>query len=729
MVVQELKGLTSSEVLLRQQQYGVNVLPEEKPPSDVNIFLSQLKNPLVYILFFAAAVTLLLGDLPDTFIIFIVVLANTILGFYQERKASRAILALKKLVSLSSRVKREGVLQAINAAEIVPGDLVFLTSGEKVPADGTLLECKNFHVNEAVLTGESEPKEKKGNDEILMGGIVVNGQAVMEVVRIGEKTAMGKIAVSLGKKEALTPLEERLRGFSKQLAYLVGLSAFLVFGLGVLTGRSLVEVFTTAVALAVSAVPEGLVISLTVILAIGMQRILKKKVLIRKLLAAETLGSVTVICVDKTGTITEGKLEVVEEEFLDREKAVLASVLANDLEDPLETVRWEYALGQNHFDPQKMVDENPRLDSLQFSPKTRFLASMHENEVYFAGAPELLLSKSNLSEKDKKIWQKKIELSAKKGLRLIGFAWRQRKRGEKKLTAENVLESLVFLGFLAFSDPVRVEVKDALALAQKAGIKVKVITGDYRLTAEKVMSEIGLPITNPAKQILEGEELEKLSDEELRERMEEVILFVRSKPEDKLRIVEALKARGEVVAMTGDGVNDAPALHKADIGIVVSGASEVAKETADMILLDNNFKTIITAIEEGRGIFDNLRKVVLYLLSDAFGSIVLIFASLAAGLPLALTAAQILWINLVSDGLPDLALTVDPKRKGLMAEGPTKPAENLLNMEIKILVLLISLFTGLMVFMIFHFFLGQTGNLAYARSITFAALGVCSLFY
>ncbi|MDO8551350.1 MAG: HAD-IC family P-type ATPase [bacterium] len=726
---EDLKGLSSQEAQQKLEETGQNLLPEAKSVSDLKILLSQFQNPLVYILFLAAAATFFLGRITDASVICLAVFINTILGAYQERKAEKAIAGLKKLVTSKARVRRDGQVQVVNAANLVEGDIVFLTRGEKVPADGLVFSNKSFFVDESILTGESQPVERKPEEEVYMGTVVASGQAVMQVTKTGAGTQIGKIAQGLERKEEATPLEKKLHAFSRQLAIFVGIAAVLIFLIGLIAGRPIVEIFATAVALAVSAVPEGLIVSLTVILAVGMQRILRKKALVRKLLAAETLGSVTVICVDKTGTITEGRLKVVAERFIDKEEGMKAIVLANDLEDPLEVVRWEYVREQDGSDPQKLFDENPRLDSLPFSPETKYLATLHQDKVFLAGAPELLLSKSNLTLVQKKKWQKEFDGLAQKGLRLVGFASRQRKRGEKTLKREGILRDLKFIGFLAFSDPVREDVGVSLALAQEAGIKIKVITGDYRLTAEAVLKEIGLTITSPSKQIIEGEELERLSDKELGDRIEDIILFVRTKPFDKLRIVEILKAKGEVVAMTGDGVNDALALQKADIGIVVEGASEVAKETADMILLDANFNTIVAAVEEGRGIFDNLRKVILYLLSDAFGEILLVLGTLIAGLPLALTAGQILWINLVSDGFPDLALTVDPKRKNLMTDGPVRARENLINFEVKALVVLVSLFAGLSGLLIFAYFLGQTNDLPYARSLAFAVLGTNSLFY
>ena len=538
---------------------------------------------------------------------------------------------------------------------------------------------------------------------------------------------------------------------------MVGVVSVVILVVGLIVGDPFVEIFTTAVAVAVSAIPEGLAVSLTVILAIGMQRIFKRKALVRKLVAAETLGSVTVICADKTGTLTEGKMRVVEElesispkkemRELKKQLLVKAAVLCNDMRDPLEIGMMEWALEKmtgKQAGVEKLNEEYPRLDEIPFDPKWRYIATLHQVKakelrkkmgelLLVSGAPEEVLGRCKTTEERRQRWQERFVKEAEKGRRLVGFAFKELgvgKEGAKKKITDKDIGGLRWLGSLVYEDPIRKEVKESLMAAQKAGITIKVITGDFRVTAEAILKRLGLLGVKGIKDgVMEGYELEKLSEGRLREKIKEVVLFARTNPEQKLRIVEALQKNGEVVAMTGDGVNDAPAIKKADIGIVVESASAVAKETADMVLLDSNFTTIVAAIEEGRGIFVNLRKIILYLLSDAFAEVVLVLGSIGLGLPLPITAAQILWINLVDDGLPDFALTLEPKPDDLMRTKPQGLKRMLLDTEIKVLIGLISAVTGLLALAVFWIYWRWSGDLVLARTVTFALLGVDSLLY
>lgn len=753
----EVKGLTEKEAQERLLKFGPNQFPEAPPPSDLKILLLQLKSPLIYILLFAGVVTIFLKDFTDTVVILAAVFINTVLGFYQERKAERALLALKKILTPHAKVIRGGKLKIVEAHLLVPGDLVVLSQGDKVPADGVLVEAVNLSVEEAVLTGESMPVKKvkaqnlklKTNKNLaFMGTTVSSGRGKMIVTRTGKETEIGKIATTLrGLEEEETPLQKRISSLAFSLALLIGGICGVIFLTGVFLGKSALEMFTTSVAIAVAAIPEGMAVSLTVILAIGMQRILKRKALVRKLLAAETLGSVTVIATDKTGTLTEGKLKVVREECTDKKLAWLASLLVNNQADPLEVALWEWAKenawqvrdGQEErVDLQKIVEENPRVFEMPFDPEKKYQLVVVEGEnkqklLFLSGAPEVVLAKCKLSDKERKEWMEKIKKWGQEGLRMIGLGYKPL-AGDHTVIHRAVwkrggvdggeIGDLTFLGLVGFEDPVREGVGEALEACKQAGIKVKIVTGDYAQTAMAVMRRLGME----EKGVIEGEEVEKLSLEELKKRVGEINLFARVTPTQKLKIVEALKENGEVVALVGDGVNDAPALKKADIGIVVGEAQDVAKETADMVLLDSNFKTIVAAIEEGRGIFENMKKVILYLLSDSFSEVLLVLGSLLFGLPLPLTAAQILYINLLTDGFPDLALTVEPKEEGLLKRRPIKRRTSLVNLEGKMLIGLISFVTGVICLLIFALFLKRV-DLALSRTITFVALGMDSLFY
>ena len=720
-------GLTTAEVEKRLSKFGPNILPEKPPPSDISIFLSQLKNPLIYVLIFAGLATFFLKHFSDAVIIAMAVIINTILGFFQERRAGKALSALKSLVSPQAEVVRDGKRKKVGANEVVPGDIIVLSQGMKVPADGKLVFVNRMFINEAILTGESQPASKANNEKVYMGTVVSSGQGAMEAQVTGALTQIGKIAEGVQETSEDTPLKKQIGRFSKQLLVLVVFLTLFVFVIGLASGESLIEIFKTAVALAVSAIPEGLIVSLTVVLAIGMQRILRRNGLVRNLTSAETLGGVTTICIDKTGTLTQGKMTVTDV-VGDTVELAKQAILANDLDDPLVIAAFEWARGYI----KDYIQEHPRLDSIPFSSKERFFASLNkwkkgENIIFVSGAPDSLLSWSDIKESEKEKVMQEIEDLTKEGKRVIGFSRKVVPSSNKRLSKKDVKGSLNWIGLLSFSDPVRPGVRDALSKANEAGIKIIVITGDYANTAEAVLTEIGMSISETEE--LLGEDLEKLSVEELAEAVRHIKLFARTTPEQKLKIVEALKKNGEIVAMMGDGVNDAPAINKADIGIVVGDASDVARESADLVLLDSNFATIVGAVEEGRGIFENIRKIILYLLSDAFGEIVTVTFAIIVSLPLPVTAVQILWINLVSDGFPSLALTVDPKRKGIMVDPPRPPKERVVTNWMKILIGIVSLVSGLLALAFFTYVLRSSGDVKLARSVAFLTLGINSLVY
>jgi len=720
-------GLSKEEVLKRQQQYGPNVLPENPSPSQFSLFLSQLKSPLVYILLIASLVTITIGHVTDAVIIFIAVFLNTILGYIQERRATNALMALKKYVTHTAVVIRDGKRMKVRTTHIVPGDIIILDQGVNVPADGTLVFANRLYIDESLLTGESVPVSKDANDSVSMGTILAAGQGIMRVEVIGAATKMGTIATHIQQDEEDTPLQRQLKKFSKQLVIVISVLTVFVFILGIIYQFSLTEIFTTSVALAVSSIPEGLLVSLTVVLAIGMQKIVKHNGLVRTLSAAETLGGVTVICVDKTGTLTQGKMEVVN--HIGDEKDLAAQVLlANDLDDPMVITAFEWGRSIS----ADFLPKHQRLDSIPFSPKEKFFISLHTwtdktNMIFVNGAPELLLSWSDTTEDKKKEIHDTIEALTKQGKRIVGFARKEVQNTKKTVAHSDAKENLTWIGILAFSDPVRLGVKTALDEAKAAGIKTIVITGDFPKTSEFVLSELGIKVESH--EIMLGEELKKITMEALANKLKTIRLFARTTPDQKLLIVNALKKNGEIVAMMGDGINDAPALHQADIGIVVGEATDVAKESADLVLLDSNFSTIVKAIEEGRSMFENIRKIILYLMSDAFAEIIVIIGGIILHLPLPVTAIQILWINLVSDGFPDLSLTIDPKRKGLMKEQPRNPKERLVNRWMMALIGIISMVAGLLALSSFVITYRITGDIVLARSFTFIVLGLDTLVY
>jgi P-type Ca2+ transporter type 2C len=737
-------ALSHNDAAKRLTLEGENIIVRGKKTSLWKVLFRQLLSPLVYVLVIAAGVSIIVGHFLDATVILIVVLGNTLLGFFQEIKADRSLSALSRMVSQRVKVARSGEIKEVDAREIVCGDIVFFSEGSKISADGVMIDGFRVLVDESILTGEAVPVSKNssipkhgydwnevdGRSLLYMGTVVIGGRGAMKVVRTGGDTEIGKIATSLeGKTEEITPLQSRLKALSSQLVVVILALSVGIFVVGVILGRDILSMLLTSLALSVSAIPEGLLVALTVILTVGMQRILKRKALVRKLVAAETLGTVTTVCVDKTGTLTEGKMRVIGSKLVDEGSAIKAIVMANGLVDPLEVAMWEWIKTLDHVDPQRIFDERGRIDVIPFLPKERFQLSLDkEGMIWFSGAPEILLSKSNLKHNDKASWIRKVEQSAQKGNRLVGFASRKAPSGTEKLDVK-LADKLTWLGFLEFEDPIRPEVPAMVEEAIGAGISIKVITGDYRLTAEKIIFKAGIIISNPDREIMEGKELAELPESELVSRVCQVKLFARVSPDQKYRIVEALKKNGEVVAMMGDGVNDAPALKAAHVGIVLSNASDVSRETADMVLLDSNFKTILSAIEEGRVMFDNLRKVVMYLVCDSFQEILFVVLALILGWPIPLTAVQILWINLISDGFPSLALTIDIKRKGIMEAGPISSTEPILNKSMKSIVAVVSSLGGVSATLVFAWQYLVKGDLMGAQSLSFALIGVNSLLY
>ena len=615
-----LPGLSQAEVLSLRKQYGENRLPVEKATSAWTILLNQVKSPLVYIILVAALVSLFAREYSDFTIIMAVVIIDVILGFVQEYQAQKTYTALKGLLKPTTTVLRSGERREVEIWELVPGDLVLLNAGEKVPGDGKLLESTKLVADEAILTGESEPVNKAVEEMTFMGTTILTGRGLMLVQQTGPGTELGKIATSLQEHvEEDTPLQKRLKSFSKTLTWIVAGFTLAILATGLIMGGSFLNMLRTSIILAIAAVPEGLLIAVTVILVLGMRKILKRSGLVKRMLAVETLGSVTVICTDKTGTLTEGRMRVSESKILDPERALQTMVLCNNLEGPVDIALWEHARQVLNGDPQQLVDKSLRLEEELFTSETKYMitaitGSMFQGQSYnfLKGAPEIVLGMCRIDPAEKSRFVALVDRWAGEGLRMIGLAYRT-------IGKLDDYTGYTWVGLVGMEDPVREGVVEAVAVAQKAGIQVKMITGDYRKTAEHIASSIG--VLHEGDQSLEGAEVTVLSDEQLKERVRVVSVFSRIRPQDKFRIVKALQANGEVTAMIGDGVNDAPALQRANIGVVVGSATDVAKETADLILLDNNFRTIVAAIEEGRIIFQNIRKVVAYTLSNSFAEV------------------------------------------------------------------------------------------------------------
>ena len=722
-------GLTLEKVKELQIQYGKNALPEEKEIAAIRIFLSQFSNPLIFLLLFAGLISLWSKKYLDIIFIFLVLFLNSLFGFFQEYKAQKTLTALKRLIKPVADVVRDNQRQEIEAVNLVPEDIVFVNTGDKIPADGIILKAVSFFVNEAILTGESEALERKLDQEIFMGTTVAGGRAVIRVTKTGLATEMGKIAQALKEtSQPLTTLQSRLKKFTQSIVYISIILSLLILVAGFLTGQDFLQTLQIATVVMIAIIPEALIIVVTLILVIAMQKTLKRKALIRKLLAVETLGSITTICTDKTGTLTEGKMKVSETDFSDQEHSFFAMCLCNNLSDSTEIAIWDH-LKDLSFNPQQVFDQNQRIAEIPFSSNHKFMTVVcsvnNQNLLLVKGAPEILLRMSDLAENEKEALLAKMNEWADRGLKILGLAFQT--VSETETINIKTLPRLEWGGLIGLWDPPRQEVKDALQVAKQAGIKVKVVTGDYRGTAEKIMEFLDLkPGPN---QVMEGLELESLSDQQLKARIPEIMLFSRVTPNQKLRIVKTLQELGEIVAMTGDGVNDAPALKRSNIGIVVGEASEVAKETADLILLDSNFKTIVSAIEEGRVVFENLKKVIFFMMSNSFAEVVLILGSIALGWPMPLTIIQILWLHLLCDGPEDIVLGFEPKEKEVMIEGPKNINEPVLSRFGVFLVFLISSMSGLFALGLFWFFGLHLKDLVLGQTMAFMSISFASILY
>ncbi|MGD8373600.1 MAG: HAD-IC family P-type ATPase [Candidatus Woesebacteria bacterium] len=728
------QGLSNREVLAARRRYGENKMPAEKPTPAWKIFSSQLASPLIYVILIAALVSLIMGELGDFVLIMVVVLADVTMGFIQEYRAQRTYTALKSLLKPIASVVRGGVRKDVEVWELVPGDIIVLRAGEKTPADGQLLQSTKVTVDEAILTGESEPISKDAEDgersRLYAGTTIITGRGLMKVVATGTLTKLGEIAESLSMQEdEETPLQVRLKGFSHTLTRIILGLTLAIFIIGLLAGLNILEMLKTSIVLATAAIPEGILIAVTVILVLGMRRILKRKGLVKRLLAVETLGSVSVICTDKTGTITEGRMQVVRSNFTEPVRAWQTMVLCNNLDGPVDVALWEFAEKSNIkrcCSPQELSESTKRLDEEIFTSETKYMVVAakggqlgSDRYCFLKGAPEIVLEMCNVTKKQKAQILQQIDRWADEGLRLLGLAYRRD-------GAMNSHKGYAWVGLLGMEDPIRSGVLESLKTAQAAGIDVKMITGDYRRTAEHIARKIGL--MHAGQRSLEGDEIAHLTDDQLRERVMEAAVFSRIHPQDKLRVVKALQENKKIVAMVGDGVNDTPALKKASIGVVVGSATDLAKETSDLILLDGNFATIVAAIEEGRVIFSNTRKVIAYALSNSFAAVLIVFFAIILGWPAPLAVAQILWINLICDGPSDIVLGFEPKEQGIMREKPRSlnaPILTRLSLSLVAIISSISAVLGLVVFGYYNYL----GDPVRGQSMVFASFAINSMIY
>lgn len=749
-------GLTASSAKEKLETHGPNELKAEEGTSLLSKFIDQFKDPLTLILIAAAVLSAVLGDLVETGIILAIVIINALLSVYQEGKAEEAVEALQKMSSPHAKVIRDGKEMELNASELVPGDLVALEAGDIVPADLRLIESSNLQIDESSLTGESVPVEKDAsidfNEEREIGDrdnyahsstIVSYGRAKGLVTATGQNTEIGKIASSLSNQaDELTPLQVRLNSLSKTLGLIILAVCAVVLAVGLLRGYELLEMIMMAISLAVAAIPEGLSAIVTIVLSLGMTRMAEKNAIVKKLLAVETLGTVTTICSDKTGTLTQNEMTVQRihvdgkdidvagtgydpvgdfsidgRPFEDEDAPSLYTLvsigaLTNDaslveedglysiIGDPTEGALLSLA-GKKGLKRKDLEEKYPRIEEIPFDSDRKMMTTFHNNFIegkvvsFTKGAPDIIIEKctkklvdgkvTDFTEAEKTQVMEETTSYAKDALRTLAYAFRSYDSLPGEINSSEIEKDMIFVGFTGTIDPARPEAKEAIKECKSAGIDVVMITGDHIDTAVAIAKDLG--IAESADQAILGRELNSMTEDELREVVKTKNVFARVSPENKVQIVNALKANGHIVSMTGDGVNDAPALKRADIGVAMGiTGTDVAKSTAEVILTDDNFATIVHAVEEGRIIYNNIKNFVSFLLSCNIGEVLVIFLAIVFGLPVPMTAIQLLWINLVTDSFPALALGVEKGTKDIMEEKPRDPKEPLLDKDTSIVI-------------------------------------------
>lgn len=789
------KGIQSSTLEKRKETYGLNELEKKKQTTVLQMFLEQFKDYMILILMVASIVSIFIGEVTDAVVILAIVVLNACFGVYQEYRAGKALEALQKMSAPNATVIRDGELISVPSIDIVPGDIVQLDTGDYVPADVRIIESTNLQIDEAALTGESVPVNKLtdvideekigiGDQKNLgfMSTLVTYGRGKGVVVGTGMNSVIGKIAELIQvEDEKQTPLQKNLNQLSKILGNICLAVCAIVFVLGIIRGEDLLDMFMTAVSLAVAAIPEGLPAVVTIVLALGMQRMVKHNAIMKKLHAVETLGSTTVICSDKTGTLTQNQMTIVEmylpdtpltvtgegyepkgdiqfnNQTLDLEqepalkRLVEIQAFCNDSRLEEKDSNWTIAGDPTEgamrvvaekagYSYASLGDIKPRLQEIPFDSTRKLMTTFHEEEnayvAYTKGAPDVLLERSThierrngdieeLTDQEREQLLNENKNMAKKALRVLGMAYKKLESIPEQPSPENSENELIFSGLVGMIDPARPEVIDAVGLCKEAGIRTIMITGDYRETAAAIAKNIG--IIESDDQVMNGLEIDNLTDEELQDVIKHTFVFARVSPEHKVRIVQAVKSNDEVVAMTGDGVNDAPALKRADIGIAMGiTGTDVTKETADMILTDDNFASIVSAVEEGRVIYSNIRKFVFFLLSCNVGEILCILVAMLMNWPIPLLPIHLLWINLVTDAFPALALGAEKKEPGLMKAKPRSTDEPIINRDMIINIAVQSI--AMTIAVLFAFYLGWNNyGVEVGRTYAFVTLITCEL--
>lgn len=765
--------LTSEQAKQNQEKYGFNELVEGKKKSIPQIFLEQFKDFLVIILIFAAVISGFLGDAESAIVIFVVITINAILGTVQTVKAEQSLKSLKQLSAPEAKVRRDGVVIQIPSREVTIGDEVIIEAGDCIPADGKLLTVASLKVDESALTGESLSVEKSLDEvpegaalgdqtnRVFSGSFATYGRATCEVTEIGMETEVGKIAKLLKTtSEKRTPLQINLDDFGRKLSIIILVFCGILFGINVFRGDSIVNAFLFAVALAVAAIPEALSSIVTIVLSFGTQKMAKEHAIIRKLQAVEGLGSVSIICSDKTGTLTQNKMTVedyyvngsripadkIDPEQENQRKLLRFSILCNDstntdgkeIGDPTETalINLGSKLG---FDAIDIRNRYRRESEIPFDSDRKLMSTAHKmNQKYtmvVKGAVDVLLTRMShicigseirkITDEDRQTIEKQNLEFSRDGLRVLAFAYKEMDE-ERELTLEDE-EDLTFLGLIAMMDPPREESKAAVADCIRAGVKPIMITGDHKITAAAIAKRIG--ILKDESEACEGAVIENMSDEELRDFVEGISVYARVSPEHKIRIVRAWQDKGNIVSMTGDGVNDAPALKQADIGVAMGiTGSEVSKDAAAMVLTDDNFATIIKAVENGRNIYQNIKNSIQFLLSGNFGAILAVLYASIAGLPVPFAPVHLLFINLLTDSLPAIALGLEPHTKDVMNEKPRPMNESILTKPFLMSIGTEGLVIGIMTMAAFMIGYGQSGSLL-ASTMAFGTLCMSRLVH
>ncbi|MDP2857482.1 MAG: calcium-translocating P-type ATPase, SERCA-type [Bacillota bacterium] len=794
----EQDGISPNEARRRLGQYGPNELSGKRKKSSLAMFFGQFEDFMVLVLLGATAVSALMGEIADAVAIVLIVVLNACLGYVQESRAERSLEALKEMAAPAARVMRAGILMTVPARDIVPGDILVLSQGDKIAADARLISSSNLEVNESTLTGESFPARKRyratchasaslgdRSNMVYSSTMVTKGLGHAAVVATGMETEVGAIASSISEVETGdTPLQQRLDALGKVLVAGCLTICAVVGVTGVIRGEPPYQMILVGVSLAVAAIPEGLPAVVTISLALGVQRMIAKKAIVRRLPAVETLGCATVICSDKTGTITRNEMTVravvtpagaynvtgsgydtygrFEQDSRpvqvtgDLRAALLGAVMCNNAWVEIERHNGLKVYAQG--DPTEVAllvaglkaglsraaleEVEPRVAEVPFESERKCMSVVNliggQYVAYVKGAPDVVLSKCTrvlsggrevpFDETSRQRFGQANETMTRSALRVLAVARRTVGKPSDDPAPEEIEADLTFLGLLGMIDPPRPEVAPAVAKCHRAGLRVMVITGDHRNTAEAVAREAGIPGGRPPS--LSGLEIDSMEDRELAASLQSVSVFARTSPKHKIRIVRALQQKGHIVAMTGDGVNDAPAIKEADIGVAMGlSGTDVSREAADMVLSDDNFATIVAAIEEGRGIYDNIRKFIRYLLSCNVGEVLVMFLASVLGLPVPLLPIQMLWVNLVTDGLPAMALGVDPQSRDLMSDRPRAPRESVFSRGLGLRIVERGALIGLGSLFVFIAALGREGDLVRARTMAFATLVMFQLFH